>query len=199
MVKDIDISIRKELDWVNSHMGEIRKHLTRCSQNSLNDIDNVAQSYYYRYLSAAMRALKPQMVVELGSAGGASTLMMLATLPKDSQLFACSIPEPEIEFRFIDESKYPNLTLIHGDDLDIEFWRGVDLHEVDFWFIDTAHSFDQLHQELELYDRFFKKGAVVLLDDIRINEGMQRAWDEITYQKLSLPDLHHSGFGLICV
>jgi predicted O-methyltransferase YrrM len=199
MVKDIDISIRKELLWVNSHMDEIRTHLTKCSAGSLYDIDNVAESYYYRYLSAAMRALKPKQVVELGSAGGASTLMMMATLPKDSQLIACSIPEPEIEFRFIDETKYPNLTCIHGNDLDLDVWKGVDLHETDFWFIDTEHSYEQLHKELELYDRFFKPGAVILLDDIRINEGMQRAWDEITYPKLSLPDLHHSGYGLICV
>lgn len=197
MVKDIDLSIRKELGWVNNNMDKIRVHLDKCSYGSRYDIDNVADSYYYRYLAAAMRALKPKMVVELGSAGGASTLMMLATAPKNCQVFACSLPEPEIEFRFIDESKYPNLTLIRGNDLDLSVWNGLDLHDTDFWFVDTAHLESQLRQELTIYDRFFKKGTIILLDDIRLNEGMQNVWNDIKCPKLSLPDLHWSGFGLI--
>jgi len=188
---------------------KIQPYLKDVSQGSLNDINNVVNLKYYRYLAALVKAIKPKQVVELGSAGGSSALMMLSTLPKDSMLYACSIPEPEGEFRFIKQD-YPNLTLIRGNDLDLAIWpKDCQLKETDLWFFDTDHNYEQLHAEMQLYDQFFKKGTIVLIDDIRLNEGMTRAWDEIKYPKLSLPDLHRSvsnmenpnppGFGMFVV
>jgi len=192
--KEIDLLARKELQKLN--MDEIYPYLEHISEGSLNDINNIPMSLYYRYLAALVKAIKPKQVVELGSAGGASALMMLATLPKTSMLYACSIPEPEGEFRFIKQN-YPNLTMIRGDDLDLAVWpKDCQLKDTDLWFFDTDHNYKQLHTELKLYDQFFKKGTVVLIDDIRLNPGMTKAWNEIKYKKLSLPDLHWSGFGM---
>ncbi len=199
--KVVDETIRKHLNWVNINFTKIvGPHLELLEEGPLRDINDTAATYYYRYLTAAMKALKPKQVVELGSAAGVGLLSMLPTLPKTSNLIACSIPEPEIEFRYIPEGKYDNLTLVRGDDLDPKVWpKDIDLNKTDIWFIDTDHNYAQLSSELRLYDKFFKQGAIVLLDDITLNDGMKRAWSEIEYPKLSLPDLHHSGYGMFYV
>ena len=195
--KEIDKLARDKL--VKLDMKKIQPYLKHVNQGSLNDINNVSTSRYYRYLAALVKAIKPKQVVELGSAGGASALMMLSTLPENSMLYACSIPEPEEEFRFIKQD-YPNLTLIRGNDLDLATWpKDCQLEKTDLWFFDTDHNYTQLHTELKLYDQYFKKGTIILIDDIRLNDGMIKAWDEIKYPKLSLPDLHWSGFGLIVI
>jgi predicted O-methyltransferase YrrM len=186
-----------KLDW-----NRVKPYLSRVNEGSLNDINSI-ESRYYRYLPAVVDILKPKQVVELGSAGGASTLMMLSYLPNDSKMYACSVPEPEGEFRFIDERKYPNLTLVRGNDLYLTVWpEECDLRKTDLWFIDTEHSYQQLSNEMRLYQPYFKPGAIAFLDDIRLNEGMARAWNEIKYPKLSLPDWHSysgAGFGVfIC-
>jgi len=192
-LKELDLKTRIAL--ADLDMDEIRKYLKDVNEGSMADINNIPMSLYYRYLSALVKVIKPKRVVEMGSAGGASALMMLATLPKRSALYAMTLKEPEGEFRFI-KKDYPNLTLIRGNNLELGHWDDVDLFETDLFFFDTKHTYEQLHAEMKLYDQFFKKGTIVLIDDIRLNEGMTKAWDEIKYDKLSLPDLHHSGFGM---
>jgi predicted O-methyltransferase YrrM len=195
--KQINKLARNELKRLD--MKAILPFLKDVNKGSMRDINDVSTSLYYRYLAALVKAVKPKQVVEMGSAGGASALMMLSTLPKDSMLYALTFPETEGEFRFIKED-YPNLTLIRGDSRKLEDWpKNCKLGKTDIWFIDTHHSYEQLHLEMNLYKPFFKKGAIILLDDIRLNEEMVRAWDEIEYPKLSLPDLHWSGFGMVVV
>jgi len=169
-------------------------------QGSWNDIIS-GEAKYYKYLPLVLDILKPKQVIELGSAAGTSALMMLSHLPETSNLYACSIPEPEGEFRFIKED-YDNLHLIRGDDLDLSIWKGVRLEDTQVWFIDTEHTYEQLHAELELYNKFFRPGALVFLDDITLNPGMAKAWNEIEYPKLALPGWHtysNTGFGVFKV
>ena len=196
MVKRIDLAARLELAKLD--MDEVSQFLGDVNDGSMNDINNVSLSLYYRFLPALVKAIKPKQVIEMGSAGGASVLMMLSVLPETSKLYAMSLKEPEGEFRFI-KKDYLNLELRRGDNLNLDNWKGVDLKKTDLWFLDTKHTFEQLHKEMELYDPYFKKGAIVLLDDIRLNSGMTKAWNEIKYNKLSLPDLHWSGFGMFQV
>jgi len=86
----IDKLAREEL--AKFKMSDVEPYLKHVSVGSRSDICNVAQSLYYRYLYAMVKAIKPKQVIELGSAGGASLLMMLAALPKDSHLYAMSVP-----------------------------------------------------------------------------------------------------------
>jgi len=195
--QEVDKLARKELKKLN--MEEIHAYLKDCSSNSLDDINNVALSGYYRYLAALMKAVKPKQVVEMGSAGGASALMMISTLPDKSMLYAITLKEDEGEFRFINKN-YPNLTLITGDTRELKSWpKKCKLKKTDVWFIDTMHTEEHLTLELNLYEPFFKQGAIILLDDIRLNDSMVRLWNKIWYSKLSLPDLHWSGFGMAVV
>ena len=153
---------------------------------------------YYKYLPLVIDLEKPKQVVELGSAAGTSALMMLSHLPKDSMLYACSIPEPEGEFRFI-KQEYDSLKLIRGSDLDLSLWGDVDLKKTDIWFWDTDHNYEQIHAEYELYKPFLKEDCLVFVDDINLNNGMRKFWSEVEFPKLELLDWHtykNTGFGV---
>ena len=192
-LKEIDKLIRE----TPFEMTEALPYLGGVEPSSLADITG-GWSDYYKYLAKMMKTLKPKQVIELGSAAGTADLMMLSTLPKDSMLYALTIPEPEGEWRFIKED-YPNLTKVLGNSLHLNDWNDVDISNTDIWFFDTDHQYALIHAELELYDLYFKPGALVLLDDIHLNPGMERAWNEIKYPKIELNDLHtykNTGYGM---
>jgi len=159
---------------------------------------------YYQWLCCLMQAVKPKQVVELGAAAGISTLLMAEFLPKTSKLVSVDC-DPQA-WRWM-KKEYPQVIKLLGDDLDMRIWdrdffppvRGIDLKETDIWFIDSLHEEDQLRKELKLYTPFFKKGAIVVFDDIHLNEGMNRVWEELPWDKHDITNpCHYSGFG-VCV
>lgn len=172
--------------------------LGKVSQGSMNDILDKGKSYYYQWLPCLMRELQPKQVVELGGAMGASSLMMLYGLPKSSKLYSITLEEHGLEFSFMEPELYPNFTQIVGNDLDLMVWpENLDLGETDIWFFDTDHTYEQLMAEYELYKPFFKPGAVLLFDDIKLNDGMKKAWKEMELgDKYEADELHWSGFGV---
>lgn len=175
----------------------LRPYLAGVEQGGLDDLRD---DLYYKYLTALMLEVRPAQVIELGAAAGLSALMVLAGLPKDSNLYSCTRPEPEGEWRWIKED-YPNLIRVRGDDLDLNTWRGTNcgLAETDIWFFDSEHTYEQITAELCIYGPFFKSGTLVLLDDIKLNDGMFKAWLEISHPKLDVSELHHSGFAFFRV
>lgn len=168
--------------------------------NDLEDILNTNGNAYYQWSSCLMEILKPKQVVELGGAMGVWDIMVLHTLPEDSQLWSITLYENGLEFSYIKDD-YPNFHPVVGDDLDLTKWpKELDLATTDLWFIDTIHTYEQVKKELDLYTPFFKKGALILFDDIRMNEGMTKMWHELSYEKIELTNpLHYTGFGLACV
>jgi len=189
----------KKVENKKIDMTRVMPYIQHIGAGSWADIVQ-GKANYYKYLPLVIEAIKPKQVIELGSAAGTSALMMLSHLPDDSMLYACSIPEPEGEFRFI-KDEYSNLKLITGNDLDLSVWGDLDLSKTDIWFFDTDHNYTQVHSELKLYDKFFKN-CLVFLDDINLNEGMKKVWNEIKYQKLKLPSWHtykNTGFGVFYV
>ncbi len=66
-------------------------------------------------------------------------------------------------------------------------------------FIDTVHTAEQFAAELALFGPLVRPGGVILFDDIRINEGMSQ-WgggDNLKENKLELPEMHPTGFGVV--
>lgn len=148
---------------------------------------------YYQWLSCLMRLVKPKQVVELGAAAGISTIMIARELPKDAKFYSVD-PDPQ-SWRWM-KYQYPQLTKIMASDLDLSIYpKDCDLSKTDVWFIDSLHEEQQLRAELKLYTPFFKKGAIVILDDINLPE-MRVVWDELPYDKweTTIP-LHYNGFG----
>ena len=186
--------------WENYDLKKVEGYLAGVSEGAMNDIRNKKESGYYQWLPVLIEYLKPLTVVELGGAMGASALMMLSSLPKESRLYSITLAEGGLEFSFVKEN-YPNFVPIVGDDLNLKTWpKELALGTTDLWFFDTEHNYQQLHAELELYKGFFKKGAVILIDDIHLNEGMFRAWTEFPGDKFDATTyLHWSGFGIVTI
>lgn len=175
----------------------------KCNDGAVRDVESSdGRSDYYQWLPKLIKMTQPKQVVELGGAMGVSAIAMLQTLPKKSKLYSITLEEHGLEFSFMDK-KYSNLVKIVGDDLNLNNWpKDLDLSKTDLWFIDSEHTYEQVRAEIDLYKQFFKEGSILLFDDIHINEGLSRVWDEI---KQEIPgdkyesDLHWSGYGIIVV
>lgn len=186
--------------WETYDVARAESFMSGLNEGSRNDVLQKDKSGYYQFLPVLIEYLKPKQVVELGGAMGAAVLMMLSTLPGESKLYSITLPENGLEFSFIKKT-HPNFVPIVGDDLTLKSWpKGLDLAQTDLWFFDSLHTYEQLHAEIELYKQFFKKGAVILVDDIKLSEGMFRAWTEFPGDKFdATPYLHYSGYGIIVI
>lgn len=165
---------------------------------AVEDVQNKETWGYYHWLGALVRVLRPKQIVELGGAWGASALVMIAESPSTT-IHSITLPEPPA-FCCI-KKEYPNLHKTIGDDLNLGIWpKGMELQATDVWFIDSLHVKQQLENELELYTSFFKKGALLLFDDIHINPDFYSVWLDLPYEKFDLSFLHvPSGFGMAVV
>lgn len=185
----------KELKTFNPEILRIPLRAAYPGTNELEDIFNTNGNAYYQFSTCLMNVLKPKQVVELGGAMGVWDICVLQTLSPDSQLWSITLPENGLEYSYVVD-KYPNFHPIVDNDLYYR-WEGVDLSKTDVWFIDSEHSEMQIRAELEIYTKYFKKGAILLFDDIHIEKGMEKVWNELKYEKLDLSDpLHYTGFGI---
>lgn len=176
------------------------------AEGQLREVQNIndRQNLYYQWLACLIKLLKPKQVVELGAAAGISTIMMATELPKDSKLYSVDY-DRSIAWIWMDE-EYPQVVKLLGDTLDIYTWPlelriwPSPLKETDVWFFDSLHTQEQLEAELEFYTPYFKKGAVLVFDDIHINPGMEKVWNELLYDKHDISNpCHWSGFGVAIV
>ena len=173
--------------------------LRGCNDGALGDILNTNGCAYYQWTPGLIELVKPKQIVELGGAMGAWSLMALNGPYQDFDLWSITLPEGGLEFSFIQDA-YPNFHPIVADDLDLANWpKELDLAKTDLWFLDSEHTYEQLKAEIELYTPFFKKGAVLLFDDIRMPQ-LTPLWDGLPHDKCDMTDpLHYSGYGLCIV
>lgn len=145
---------------------------------------------YYGFLYYLSKNFKPKNMLEIGTFLGAGALHLLAGNPE------ANIVCVDIEFprRDLLESN-PNITLIQGDSRSVvdQVAQHAPFGVV---FIDSHHSYEQTSKELALYKPLFAEGAIALFDDIWINDGMRRFWDELEYPKMAMPALNKFGFGV---
>ncbi len=196
---ELDLEVHKYLNQFD--IGPLMDHFKLLGDGQLLEVQNKTENshLYYQWLSCLMRVLKPKQVVELGAAAGISTIAMATQLDKDSKLYSVDI-DPSIAWKWM-SYEYPQVTKILGDDLDMSIWpKEVDLKKTDIWFFDTLHEKEQLQKEFDLYTPFFKKGTVVVVDDIRLNDGLFEIWNSLPYDKCENTNpCHYSGFGFFIV
>lgn len=157
-------------------------------------------SLYHIWLNSLMKVLTPSVVVELGAHQGISDCMMLAGMPDQSTLISVDIVADSWSVVPYDS----RIRKIVGDDLDLGIYP-LDVLELmkqaDVWFIDSNHTEEQLTKEHELYSPLWKKGAVILVDDVS-EKGeftLWKAWEKLPYEKMEFPDLHYTGWGVFIV
>jgi len=179
------------------------KPFYKCADGAVRDVESKdGRSDYYQWLPKLIKLNKPKQVIELGGAMGVACIAMLQTLPENSKLYSITLDEHGLEFAYMDK-EYSNLVKIVGDDLNLANWpKDLDLSKTDLWFIDSEHSYEQVRAEIDLYKPFFKEGAIILFDDIHINDGLARVWEEIKQEihgSKYESDLHYSGYGIVVV
>jgi len=153
---------------------------------------------YHQWVEGLIQAIKPKMVVELGTHIGLCTGHILHALPADSKLVTVDCREDLAGIRLNPDSR---MIQVIGDDINLSiFPKDIDLKKVELWFIDSDHSEKHIKKIYKIYKKFWKPNTIVLLDDIDEKGdsefGVHKLWKKITYNKLSLPDLHYTGFGL---
>lgn len=189
----MDLVHQYDVSKVLSHMGKVGEGQIREVKNE-NDKPNL----YLQWLACLVKLTKPTQIVELGAAAGISTIMMVSEIAKDAKIYSVDF-DPRIAWIWMDR-EYPQVTKILGDTREPGIWnlkKTPNLSKTDIWFFDSLHTQDQLEAELKLYTQFFKKGAILVFDDIHMNPGMEKVWNDLPYDKrdISTP-CHWSGFGV---
>lgn len=149
---------------------------------------------YYVFLNKLVRELAPKKVLELGTSIGRSGLFMMCALPPESSFVTVDIGS----YRRVDLLPFdsdPRLSVIFGNDLEESVVDKIG-DGFDMLFIDSEHSYEQVSREWDIYRHKISNKAVVVMDDIHLNDGMEKFWNSIPYEKIDLGNsLHFSGFG----
>ena len=149
---------------------------------------------YYNLLYSVAKELQPNLVVELGTCTGGST-SHLAAATAGKVLSIDNEIRPDAKERLL---AFDNIELMQGDTRSSELVNEVAKRgPIDLLFIDTLHTAKQVAAELALFGPLVRPGGLIFFDDIRINPGMSVWWDRLDEDKLELPEMHWTGFGVV--
>lgn len=194
----LSLSLKAIEQAASVELGDI---ITRNQQ--AKDYANLWPGEHYRLLAGLMLALKPSVVIEIGTSTGLSALCLKKFLPQDGKL---------ITFDIISWYQYPD-TLLRKEDfedgqlvqyvadlsLDIEMQKHIPiLQEAELIFIDATHDGKLEAELLQMLEKIvFKNKVFILFDDIKV-WTMLKMWREISHPKIDLTSFGHwSGTGLV--
>ena len=158
---------------------------------------------HYQLLAALMQVLKPNLVLEIGTAAGLSALALKKYLPATSRMVTFDVvPWKNFSDHALRDADFADgrLEQVVADLSDPAVARRYAslLNNADFLFIDAAKDG---RLEPALFDNFatigLKEGAVLFLDDIRMLV-MLPLWRRIALPKIDLTSFGHwSGTGMV--
>lgn len=150
--------------------------------------------HYYKFLYRLAKALKATATAEIGVQTARATAHLAAAT--NGPVIAVD-PSPRDITDIL--HRYPNIQfhMTRGDD-PLLLARIPDA-SLDLCFIDTPHTYDQVALDIKCWQPKVKSGGFILLDDITGYPGVLKFWNEIKLPKISLPELHRSGFGVVCI
>ena len=149
---------------------------------------------YNRFLYSWVEKTVPGLIVETGTDRGRSGAHMAMG---DSRSKVISVDIDPVCSAQLAALKLPNVEALTGDAVDAS--HRFPFHTIDMLFLDSLHEYDHMARELAAYLPKAKPGALVFVDDIHLNEGMERLWREVTSAKRDISALHDSGFGVFQV
>jgi hypothetical protein len=140
---------------------------------------------------AAVRALKPQVVVETGIANGVSSAYILLALHRNQRgiLHSIGLPDPD----YLPEGKMPGWFVpkwlrepwhVHlGDAKEILPKLLSDLGHIDIFLHDSLHTYEHMLWEFEIAYPFLRLGELLFADDALWNS----AFEDFT-RKVGIPE-----------
>jgi hypothetical protein len=181
----------------------IHADLSDLSDRPIPAYTDVWPGEHYKLLSGITEALKPQLIIEIGTATGLSALCMKKQLPPSGKI---------VTFDIVPWNTYSNTTLTTQDfqsgvlsqivaDLSqpsiVQSYRDL-LIGADLIFIDATHDGVLEERLMENFSHIpFRHPPYILFDDIRL-WTMLKMWRNISYPKIDLTSFGHwSGTGLV--
>lgn len=152
-----------------------------------------SNAHYYRFLYELFGELQPKTVLETGTRHGHSAAHMAAGYP------GCTVLTIDVDPASKEKlSKFPvgNAVALTGNSLQVFEEVKARMPTVDVLFLDSDHKYEVVFAEYKLYRPLVRDGGLILIDDIKINPGLERAWDEVVDPKVAAPFLHWMGFGI---
>ncbi len=149
---------------------------------------------YYRFLYHLSRTLLPKTVVEVGVYKGISLAHIAAGCAGNNS----DITGVDHKSHDWAEALKPyGVGVLIMDSL--EFLTKYDRAPINLLHIDTEHTPEHVNAELEAALPKMAPGGVICIDDITINDDMRHWWHDLPLRRLSLPNLHQTGYGVILV
>lgn len=137
-------------------------------KNRIRDYNARDINEHLQYIYDTTVNMNAQTIVELGVNNGSSTLaFLLATRKTNGKLYSCDIVECPNARKLVDGVD-ENWQFTIKDDL--EYGKTWD-KPIDILFIDTSHSFEQTHRELELWIPKVKPDGIIILHDTMPTPG----------------------------
>lgn len=147
---------------------------------------------YYPFMYRLLQKINPKLVVELGVCTGHGTAHLAASSPA-ATIIAVD-PNP-LDITAI-LGRYKNIKFKKTISTDLTLLDDIKDESVDLVFVDTLHTYAQVTSEVAVWTSKLKKGGIFLFDDITYSEEMIKFWNELQLPKVSLPQLHWTGFGI---
>lgn len=151
-----------------------------------------------------VRHIRPITSLELGTSLGISALYQISAMEINGDGTLFTIEGDEKLFKKSQEhfARFELDSRIRGykgkfSDVLPDFIKNIE--NIDYVFIDGHHDEEAVKEYYNIIFPKIREGGVVVLDDIRWSEGMERAWREISNSEhvvLSL-DLYHMGVLII--
>lgn len=158
---------------------------------------------HYKLLVALVALLRPQTVVEIGTATGRSALAMKSALREDSRIVTFDVvPWQAVESTVLVNADFADGRLEQrSDDLSTPAgWRANAelLRSAELIFLDALHDGKQERSFMRGFEEVgLAAGPIVVLDDIRLWR-MLSFWRDIARPKLDLTSFGHwSGTGIV--
>lgn len=147
---------------------------------------------YYRLLFEYVRVTNAKTAMETGTFRGASALHLASGAPEIRVLTVDCDPEAK---KRVDALKRPNIDAVVSRSVDIVEYVREKYAPLDVLFLDSDHTYETVSEEWKTYRPLLKVGGAAFFDDIHMNPGMDRFWNEITDPKIDISQLHVKGFG----
>ena len=125
-------------------------------------------------LYAAVRASRPEVVIETGTAAGASATYLLKALMKNGQgcLYSVDIEQKDQRIgRLIPDSLKPLIRIRTGDSLAVLPELLKELRDIDFFLHDSLHTYGHMMSEYEMLYPHMRSGGVICSHDVLLTNA----------------------------
>ena len=138
---------------------------------------------YYRFFRELVKEIQPELSFELGTAAGGASMHMADGYPEGTVVTVDRGPRKvwKEHLAYVEEN-YPNWNLWIMDTLEAPpvIREKFGLYKIGLLYVDATHEREQVLKELKKYKALLANGCVVVFDDLYLNPGMEKMWEEVT-------------------